>query len=635
VVGVVEQAMEAFDARIDFIRPLSWAPDREQPTARFVNMARLIGRLAPGATAAQADAEAGMIEKRFADTAPAETAHFIQGSGLTMNVETIQAARAQLIGPALYLLQASAAFVLLIGCVNVANLLLVRANARQGEVSIRIALGASRSVIARQFLTEGLLLTGLGTVLGVGLAWAALRVINHYTAAILPQALPVTLDGGVLGFAVALTFLVGLGIGLIPLVHVLRANLTGVMQSSSRGSSAGRGMRSLSSLLAIGQVAVALVLLTGAGLLIVAFQRAISVDPGLDPSGVGWVTVNVPAAYRGTNEAGQAIRDRVEAAMREIPGVTSTAFTYTVPFRGGAGSAPLALADDPHPPGSPQPGVFLVAVSPGYAATMGLHLVEGRFFEPQDAPFAQQRLVVDETLAKKYFPNRSAIGGRVSFGGPPPNGEWPTIIGVVKNVPHNGVEDRSGNPFMYWYLQGHPTAFGLFFRTERPVGDALAAVRDKIRAIDPALAVYNQTTLASSVAESFDTRRAVMLLLTAFAALALFLAALGIYGVLAYDVAQRTREIGIRGAIGATRPQLVRMIVAQGLRRAALGLGAGLVAAVLLSRYLTSLLFEVRPTDPVVYSAVSVLLLFVALLASYLPGRRAAKVDPVIALRAE
>ncbi|MEO6993496.1 MAG: ABC transporter permease [Lacunisphaera sp.] len=636
VVGVAARALEAFDARVKYIRALSWGPEAEKPFAHYAPAGRLIGRLAPGVAMAEANAEAQVIERRFVATAPAAMRQFIESSGLALQVEAVQTGLINSVGPVLYLLQAGVAFLLLIGCVNVANLLLVRANARQAELSIRVALGAGRGRIARQLLTESFLLTGFGAALGVGLAWAALHVINRFTGELLPQALPVTLDRGVLGFAAGLTLFVGLGIGLIPLLHVLRANLSGVMQASSRSASAGRGVRSLSSLLVIGQVAVALVLLIGAGLLILAFERAVNVDPGLDRRGIVGVNVNLPLADRASDGAGQAIRDRIEAALREIPGVTSTTMTYNVPFVGGAVTTSIALANHPRPPGSPLPRVFVIAATPGYLPTMRLQLVSGRFFEPRDIASMGRFLVVDETFARTYFPNRPAVGGRISFGGPPANeANWPTIIGVVKDVRQNGAEDRTGTPSVYWFLQGHPSAFGLFFRTERPVGDALAVLREKIRTIDPAIGVFDPVTLESAIDHSFDSRRAVMLLLAAFAILALFLAALGIYGVLSYDVARRTREIGIRGAIGASRHQLVIMIVKDGLLRAGIGLGGGLIAAVLLSRYMTRLLFEVRPTDPGVYATVVTLLFVVAALASFLPARRAAKIDPIVALRAE
>jgi len=278
-----------------------------------------------------------------------------------------------------------------------------------------------------------------------------------------------------------------------------------------------------------------------------------------------------------------------------------------------------------------------VLVTPGYLDTLGLKLVEGRFYEEADMSPTRRFYVVDQSFARKFFPNRSAIGGHFSFGGRPAKPEdWPTIVGVVKDVPHNGVEEKSGNPFVYQVVQGgRPGGFTMFVRTSRSANDVVAALRAKVREIDPALPLFDAGGLEEAVDSSFDNRRAVMLLLAAFAGLALFLSALGIYGVLAYDVSQRTREIGVRGAIGASRAQISSLILRQGLLKGGIGVVLGLIGAAILSRSMTSLLFNVRPTDPVVYAAVSFLLIGVAMLASYLPARRAARIDPLIALRDE
>jgi putative ABC transport system permease protein len=295
------------------------------------------------------------------------------------------------------------------------------------------------------------------------------------------------------------------------------------------------------------------------------------------------------------------------------------------------------LENDTLPPGSPQPGPYRVIVTPAYLQTLGLKLVEGRFYEDADLAPDRRFFVVDQSFARKFFPKGSAVGGRFSFGGRPAKPEdWPTIIGVVKDVPHNGVEEKSGNPFIYQLFQGgRPGGLTLFLRTDRAANDVVSAVREKVKAIDPTLPLFEAGSLADAVASSFDSRRAVMLLLAAFAGMALFLSALGIYGVLAYDVSQRTREIGVRSAIGASRGQIAGLILRQGLWKAGIGVVLGLVGAALLSRSMTTLLFNVQPTDPAVYVAVSFLLIAVALLASYLPSRRASRIDPLVALRDE
>ena len=636
VIGVASRPFEAMDARVKFVTAMSWPPDAENPQRRYGVNLQLYGRLKPGATIAQADAEAKLLEKRYVDGSPAGVAQFVERSGMTVNVGGVQEQRVAPVRPTMLLLQGGVAFVLLIGCVNVANLLLVRSNARQSELAIRSALGAGRGLIARQLMLESVLLTGLGAVLGLGLAWAALRVTNFYLAKMLPAALPATLDWRVLAFAVALTFVVGVLIGLVPVFHVLRTNLAEVIQRSSRSASSGRGVRALSSFLVIAQVAVALVLLTGAGLLIHSFALALDVDRGFDARQVIGAGVALPAAHRADDAVAKTVRDRILGGMREIPGVDAATLAFATPYKGGLAINALTLAEDPLPPGSPQPGAFQVVVTPEYLATLRLRLVEGRFFEESDVVAKPEHYVVDEDFARKFFPNRSAIGGRFSFGQRPEKAEdWPTIVGVVHNVPHNGVEEKSGNPFIYRVMRGRPGGFALYLRTQRSLEDITALMRAKMREIDPGITVVATATMESAIDESYDNRRAVMLLLASFAGLALFLSALGIYGVLAYDVSQRTREIGVRGAIGASSGQIVALIITQGLWKAGIGVVIGLGGAMLLSRFMTSMLFNVKPTDPAVYGLVSLVLIVVALLASWLPARRAAKIDPLVALRDE
>jgi len=311
--------------------------------------------------------------------------------------------------------------------------------------------------------------------------------------------------------------------------------------------------------------------------------------------------------------------------------------SFSTPFQGGLPINAFTLENDTLPPGSPQPGAFRVIVTPDYLKTLGLKLVEGRFYEEADMAPDRQVFVVDQSFARKFFPKGSAVGGKFSFGGrPTPPQEWPTIIGVVRDVPHNGVEEKSGNPFVYQIFQGgRPGGLTLFLRADRPAADVVSALREKVHAIDPALPLFEAGALSDAVGSSFDSRRAVMLLLATFAGLALFLSALGIYGVLAYDVSQRTREIGMRSAIGASRGQIVGLFLKQGLWKAGIGVVIGLIGAFLLSSSITSLLFSVQPTDPIVYAAVSLVLVAVALLASYLPARRASRINPLIALRDE
>jgi len=637
IIGVAPRLFEAFDARVQYLIPLSWNPEEVNPQSRYGVGIQLFGRLSSTTTAEQADAEAKNLEERYVEASPPGVRSFVDRSGMTMNVGGVQEQRVKPVRTTLLLLQGGVAFVLLIGCVNVSNLLLARSNARQSELAIRTALGAGRFTIAKQLILESVSLTALGAVLGLAVAWGALKVTNIYLEKMLPQALPATLDLRVLGFAILLTVVIGVFIGLIPVVHIWRSNLNQGIQSSSRSASSGQGVRTLSSLLVVTQVAVALILLTGAGLLIHSFAKALDVDTGLNPQGVTMGRIALPRSYRSDNDAAKQIRERIIQGMEEIPGVSSASLSYATPFQGGLPINAFTLREDTLPPDAPQPGAFRVRVTPNYHETMGLRLIEGRFFESADISSEQARFVVDESFAKKFFSGRSAVGGQISFGRPPETPEdWPVIIGVMSDVPHNGVEDETGNPFIYQVInEDRPGGYTLFLRSKRLSSDIATAMRQKLQSIDPGIVLFDTGPLTQAIGSSFDNRRAVMLLLVAFAGLALFLSALGIYGVLAYDVSQRTREIGIRGAIGANPNQVVVMVIKQGLWKAGIGLATGLIGAVLLSRYMTSLLFEVQPTDPFVYVAVSLILLLVAILASYLPARRAAKIDPMVALRTD
>jgi putative ABC transport system permease protein len=459
IVGVAPRALEAFDARVRVIWPMSWNPDRLNPQSRHSLGLGLFARLRPGVTVGQALAEADALEKRFyQNTADPTNRDFIDRSGHKVAVGAVQVERVLPLRSTLYLLQGGVVFVLLIGCVNVANLLLARANGRQGELAIRFALGASRAAIARQLLVEGALLTTIGAVLGIGVAIATLRVINHFTAQMLPNLLPFAIDGKVLGFTVVISIVAALFVGLVPIVHVFRTNLMELIHRQSRSASGGIGVRALSSILIIGQVAVALVLLAGAGLLIRSFVNALAVSPGFDPAHVVTARISVPAPDRKTEQTERALQGRIEQALLEIPGVSAAALGGATPFRGALSINALVFAQDTLPPGAPQPSAFRVMVTPGYLETMKLALVEGRFFTAADAePGRPPAFVVDEAFAKKYFAGRSALGGRFSFVSKPgKDSDWPTVIGVVRNVPHNGVEDHSGVPFIYNLFSGRP-----------------------------------------------------------------------------------------------------------------------------------------------------------------------------------
>jgi putative ABC transport system permease protein len=635
IIGVAPRSIAAFDARVRFIRPYAYKPEAAHG-GRFALFISLFARLKPGVPVSQALGEATALERHYYDSASPMTRQFLDRAGHKIAVGPVQAERAEPVRSSLYLLQGGVAFVLLIGCVNVANLLLARANGRQSDLAIRSALGASQSAIARQLLIESLALTLAGSALGIGLAWGAVQIINRFSATMLPDMLPFALDGRVLGFAVVLSVVAGVLIGLLPVAHILRTNLAEVIHRTSRAASGGRGVRALSSVLVVGQVAVALILLTGAGLLIHSFANALAVDPGFDPHNLVTGRMALPTAYR-TQVRSTALQQQLLQALQDTPGVTDAALSTSVPFAGGLPINALSLKETVLARDAPQPGAYQVAASVGYFQALHIPLVAGRFFVAADTTAARQPFIVDERFAQRYFPGRSAVGAHFTFGGiPAKDSDWPEIVGVVRTVPHNGVEDRSHIPFVYFPLQrSNPGGLTLFVRSSRSLGDTVVALRAALRRVDPAIPLFDTGTVQAAIDDSFDHRRAVMLLLGGFAGLALFLSAIGIYGVLAYDVSQRTREIGIRGAIGASRPAIIGLIMRQGLWKTSLGLGIGLAGAMLLSHYMVDLLFELKTTDPWTYLSVCAILAVVAALASYLPARRAAKIDPLVALRVD
>jgi putative ABC transport system permease protein len=637
IIGVAPKALESFDAVPRFLKPITWKPEDVSPGERYSCGLNIFARLKPGVTAGEALGQVAGLEKHFYDTSDPGTKGFLDNTGHKIGLGLVQAERVQPLRSSLYLLEGGVVFVLLIGCVNVANLLLTRANGQQSELAVRAALGASRGAIARQLLVESLLLTLVGAALGVLLAYGGVKAINHFTAKLLPNTLPIQIDGSVLGYAIGMSVAVGIVIGLLPVIHILRSNLAQLIHRSSRSVSGGGAVRMFSSILVTGQIAVALVLLCGAGLLIHSFANAISVSPGFEPANLVVGSIALPSTFQDKDRAA-AIQRRLEQGLKEIPGVDGEALATGVPFEGGLPINALGLRDSSLPKDAAQPAAFLIGTSKDYFKAMHIQLLEGRYFDDTDlAKGARQVFVVDERFEQHFFPGKSAIGGNFTFEGIPKKPEdWPIIIGVVRNVPHNGVEDQTGNPFVYYpIITKKPGGLNIFVRSSRPTGDVIAMVRDKLHEIDPSIPLFNTETAQHAIDESLNNRRALMLLLGGFAGLALFLSAIGIYGVLAYDISQRTREIGIRGAIGASRSQIVGMVLLQGVWKTGIGLAAGLVCAVLLSHYMTSMLFNLKPTDPITYLGVCLLLGAVALLASYIPARRAAAINPNLALRVE
>jgi len=640
IVGVAPASFDELFTDAEFFRPYAIRPEEANPEARYAGSVRLLGRLRPGVSLAAGEAQLDVLERSFQENyRTAQLGSFwnpADAGGYRIAVTDARQELAEPVRAPLLLLQGGAALVLLIGCVNVASLLLARANAKRPELAVRHALGAGRATLLRQMLAESFLLVGVAGVGGVGIALGMLRFMNHHLPTVVRHVPPVALNTQVLGLVLVVIGAMILAMALVPFALTWRS---GLRIGETPTASANRRSRHVLSALVLGQMAVALVLLIGAGLLIHSFARVMAVNPGFDAAQVVQGRVNLPVVRYKAPLSRIDMQQRILAAMKEVPGVEATSLSLDFGVAESFRTMPFFLRGNAAAPAdAPQPLVYLNVVSPEYFATMGIRLHDGRVFRDDDSLQRDPVAIVDQAFAERYFPGQSAVGQELTFGaGSPPAGRpWIRIIGVVARANLTGLEARDGWPFVYLPCNQQPSqSFSVLLRSARLESDIVSEMRARLRSIDPGLPLFSTGSLAGGLDSMLGRRRALMFLLGVFAALALLLAAVGLYGVLNYDVAQRTREIGIRGAIGATREQIVAMILRQGLMKAGAGLAIGLVGAFFFTRVLRKMLFDVSPIDPVAYGVVVALLLLVALAASWLPARRAAKVDPVIALRAE
>ena len=632
IIGVAPRLLEEFNHQTQLFRPMSWTSDEVNDNMRYACWAQLFARLKPGAGLGATRAQVEAREKAYFDRAVPMMHDFLTNSGHQIAVERLGDVQIAGLKDPIFLLEGAVLFVLLIGCVNVANLLLARANAREGEFTVRVALGASRRVVIKQLLVESLLLSGLGSLLGLLVAFGVIHLINFFAPHMLARFLPFSLHASAIGFAVIITAVVAVAIGLIPAIHLFQAGAFRTGSARSRSASAGRSTQKVSSVLIVVQTAFALILLVGAGLLTLSFARALNVNPGFDPQHVITAQIAFPSSYRSPEKSAD-IDHRLLEAMSRIPGTIPSLATAT-PYLTGTNVNAFTIRNRSE---QTQPSTFNLSASPRYLETLRIPLIEGRWFNDADTAQSRPVYVVDQDFAKHYFPHQSALGQRITFGEIPKKDEdWPEIVGVVGNVRENGLDERSGNPYLYSPVsQGPHYAFSVFLRTERPMADVVRELRQAVAGIDPAIPIFSVSEMESVISLSLNDRRSMLYLLVGFAGLALLLSGIGIYSVLAYDVSQRTREIGVRGALGASRAQIMELVLKQGLWKAGLGLLIGIAGALALSRFLETMLYQVKSTTPGVYVAVAVILLAVAIVASYLPARRAARIDPAKALQSE
>jgi len=629
VVGVMPAGFHVLSDKELFWVPLQLETANAQASARNVHWLFGFSRLAPGTSQKQAQTVLDAVAARLKAQDPTGEGGFgatLQPVGDFVNGN---------VKPALLLLMGSVGFVLLIASSNVANLLLARGTIRRREISIRTALGAARMRVIRQLLTESVLLSLLGGVLGLGLAWFAVKALVAVHPSSIPSVNTIAIDATVLAYTALLCGIVGILFGVAPALEGSRVNVGEALKEGARGSSGGFGKHRV--ILVVTETALASILLIGAGLSLKSLWRAESVDPGFNPAGELTFRVAAPSQFKG--EQIPLFYQQVLEHVRALPGVQSAVLARNLPMSGTDPSMPIAIEGTPPPPSQVPVVTRFRAIGPDYFSGLQTSLLGGREFNEHDTTAAPKVAIVSESLAKLYWPKENVLGKRLK-----PEltgGEWCTVVGVAADVRH-WAADVDVEPTAYYPYTQVPAAFLPLLEgsmtiavRSRNAGGLLSSIRSAVADVDKTVPIYDVKSMEEMVADSGSLRRFGMWLIGAFAALALTLAGLGIYGVMAYSVSQRTREIGIRIALGAQGWNVLRLIMEQGAKLALAGVVVGVVGAIALTRVMASLLFGVSPTDLGTFSVVPLIVLVLILVGCYIPARRATKLDPVVALREE
>jgi putative ABC transport system permease protein len=602
-----------------------WLPIELSPSSgsRTSHGKRVIARLRDGVTLGQARADLSTIGKQLK-----------QENGTDIDLVDLAAlplkeALVGEVGRSLLVILAAVGFLLLVACTNVANLLLAQATARQHEFAVRTALGATRRRLARQFIVENLTLALLAGGLGVVLSFWSLDALTGLNQGSLPRADEIGVNARALGFTLALSTLVAVALGLVPLLRLGKRDLHGGLKEAARRQTAGAARRGLRATLVVTQVALTMVLLVGAGLLIKSFIKVLEVDPGFRTESA--VAMEISLSDESAQRRADFYRQALER-LAALPGVTAVGGVNGLPMTGGGADGQFLINNNPALKGY---GEFRVA-SPGYFDAMGMRLVRGRLFDQSDGPDTPQIALVSESLAREYWPNEDPLGQGIQYGNMDGDTRLLRVVGVVSDVREFGLEANAHPTVYVHYLQRPKQAwsFAIVARTRGDVQTLIPAMRNAVRSLDRDVPT-NFRTLGQIFSSSLDNRRFSLVIFGGFAAAALLLAALGVYGVTSYAVTQRTQEIGIRIALGARVADVLRLVIGQGMKSVLLGVAIGLAGALALTRLIEHLLFGVSATDPPTLMFVTALLTSVALLACYLPARRATKVDPLIALRYE
>ncbi len=641
VVGVVSRDFQFLNPETRLWLPIAFKPEDRAEEQRYSQNHQAIGRLAAGATAAQAQARVDALNVRLLERAGALKQALVN-AGYRTHVVPLQADLVRNVRSSLQLLWGGVLFVLGIAAVNLTNLALVRANGRLRELATRSALGAARGRVVRQLVTETSVLALAGGMLGLALGTWAVGALSKYGFSDLPRSSEIRIDAVVVVFIVAMTMLLGIVIGLVPALQLRDVNLNSVLREEGRSGTAGRRTRSLGRALVAAQVGVAFVLLVGAGLLLASFRQLLQVDPGFTAEHVLTGHLALLESKYPDDPAIRSFSDRVLQRIRALPGVTGAGFTSSLPFSVDDSSSVIIPEGYAPAPGESVVSPRRIVTTPGYLETLRVPLKRGRLFTASDVDTAPRVVIIDEPLARHFWPNGDPIGRRMylpdspdDVARPGPKVKWLTVVGIVGGVKMKGLvegEDARAGAYYLAYAQDPPRYFGYAVRTTGDPAQMTQAVRQAVAQIDPEVQPFDVFPLPERVERSLTPRKTPMLLSLGFGLVALLLASIGIYGVLAYQVSQRKREIGIRLALGCEPMAVLGLVLREGAVLVGVGLALGIAGALALQRVIAAELFGVRPLDPAVMLTVTAVLAIAAIAACLAPARRASRVDPVIAL---
>jgi putative ABC transport system permease protein len=632
IVGVMPKGFD-YPSPSELWMPQVFVPDDFSPDNRGNHGYEVLARLKPGVSLVQARQDMAAVSKSIIEQ---NRQYPYQRRGFALILHPLLEETVGDVKTSLWVLMGAVGFVLLLVCANVAGLLLVRSTARQKEIAIRVALGAGTKRVIRQLLSESLILSLFGGLVGLLLTPILLQLIISLSAAALPRVVSTQIDLGALLFTFFVAVGTGILFGLAPALEASRGVHHETLKEGGRSASEGRTSQRLRRLFVVAEAALAVVLLAGSGLLLRSFVKLLAVDPGFRPEGVLTMQVSLSSSTYAKPEQQRAFFQELVGRVQHLPGVQSAGAISNLPLSGSGNSGTTTVDSHAVTPDKASPETDYRAVTPGYFPAMGIPLIAGRYLDERDIDTAPPVGVIDETMASTYWPNEDPIGKRIKLGGLESKQPWMTIVGVVRHVHYRTLEGRS-RVQLYWPQAQRPTGF-MALAIRSSVADPMSlapAVQRQVLGIDPQQPVDHVLTMEEMMADSLARRRLTLTLLGIFAGGAMLLAALGIYGVTAYMVTQRQQEIGLRMALGASRGDVLRIVIQQGMSLLLAGLAAGLVLSLALMWVLSSLLFAVRPYDPISLAAAAAALALVALIACSIPAFRATRVDPLVALRYE